>query len=99
MAIGSLLGWFKTIIDRPLPPVSRQGKDTVRIVLRGKKVTLQGERMSDKDGAYILVSFPLSCFWDFPAGESVNQEEREAILDLLQDKKNWLPGERFEVFS
>lgn len=95
------LGWFKGVFGwlsrRGLPPVSRQGRDRVRVVMGKKVVTLQGELLRDNAGYLLWVAVPTTCLWDKPAGEPISDEERQAILALLKDKNQWQPGERFDV--
>ena len=97
MALKGIVKWLRNAFGRRLPIVSRQGSDRVRVILDGKRLTLQGERMSDAAGGWLLVYLPAECFWDDPVGVPVSDEERIAITEVFRNKEAWLPGERFEI--
>lgn len=97
MALGWFKGMFGGLSRRGLLPVSRQGRDRVRVVMGNKVVTLQGELLRDDAGYLLWVAVPTARLWDKPAGEPITDEERQAIVALLKDKDQWQPGERFDV--
>ena len=64
-------------------PVRRTKRNSVRVILENRKITLESELMKDELGYFLDIAIPSNCYWEEPAAALVTNHEKAEISALI----------------